>query len=738
MQIRMQLATLKKQGMTASEYFDRVKGYADTLAASGSPLQDDEIISYLLSGLNEDYDSLVTSITIRPSPMTLSEVYNHLISFEMRRASRSSTTQLDASSVNYASRGGPGNRGGRGGNGGGRAPRGRNGGGGGGGNGRNNGGTRSSSSSSTTKPECQIYGKEGHLAKRCWYRYDEDDKKTTAYASNPSYSMDSYWISDTGATDHVTNYLDRLAVREKYQGKDQIQIAGGTGMPILHVGHSQIFAPHRSLKLKNILHAPASSKHLLSVHRFTSDNNVFFEFHPHFFVVKDRVTKIPLLHGRCKNGLYPLALNSGVKSSEALHVATPTAETWHYRLGHPGLSVVQRVVSQNNLLVSSNNVASVCNACQMAKSHQLPFSDSNKVTASPLEIVHTDVWGPAVRSSSGFHYYVSFIDDSKFTWIYLIKHKSEVENIFLQFHKHVERMMNKKILSVQSDWGGEYQRLHQYFQDVGIQHRISCPHTHQQNGVAERKHRHIVDVGLALLAHSSMPLRFWDEAFLTACYLINRIPSRVIQHLSPFEKFTGSKPDYSSLKIFGSASWPNLRPYNAHKLSFRSQRCVFLGYSSHHKGYKCLLPSTGRVYLSRDVIFDEHCFPYAESSINTTKPIVSETALLPPVALPSEPSQSPSSDSAPIASDHMDDRVNTVPLHNETDHSPGDISLAMQVTDDIDAGDIEDAAAQLTTDTIAPDVVVSENIQPEPAAPPAVSRPCTRLQNQIIKPKKIQ
>lgn len=245
-----------------------------------------------------------------------------------------------------------------------------------------------------------------------------------------------------------------------------------------------------------------------------------------------------------------------------------------------------------------------------------------------------------------------------------------------------------------------------------------------------------MDVGLALLAHSSMPLRFWDEAFLTACYLINRIPSRVIQHLSPFEKFTGSKPDYSSLKIFGSASWPNLRPYNAHKLSFRSQRCVFLGYSSHHKGYKCLLPSTGRVYLSRDVIFDEHCFPYAESSINTTKPIVSETALLPPVALPSEPSQSPSSDSAPIASDHMDDRVNTVPLHNETDHPPGDISLAMQVTDDIDAGDIEDAAAQLTTDTIAPDVVVSENIQPEPAAPPAVSRPCTRLQNQIIKPKK--
>jgi hypothetical protein len=152
---------------------------------------------------------------------------------------------------------------------------------------------------------------------------------------------------------------------------------------------------------------------------------------------------------------------------------------------------------------------------------------------------------------------------------------------------------------MQTDWGGEYQKLSPFFERVGISHLVSCPHTHQQNGSAERKHRHIVKVGLALLAHVSMPLKYWDETFLTAVFLINRLLTPVLAHASPIELLFRSKPDYSFLMIFGCACWPNLRPYNSHKLSFRSKQCVFLGYSSHHKGYKCLDISTGRVYISR-------------------------------------------------------------------------------------------------------------------------------------------
>lgn len=208
---------------------------------------------------------------------------------------------------------------------------------------------------------------------------------------------------------------------------------------------------------------------------------------------------------------------------------------------------------------------------------------------------------------------MSFIDDfSKFTWIYPLKHKSEVFSKFQEFQTLVERLFDRKIITMQTDWGGEYQALHSFFSKIGITHHVSCPHAHQQNGPAERKHRHIVDVGLSLLAHAFMPLKFWDEAFYSATYLINRTPTKVLDYATPLERLFGHKPDYNFLRTFGCACWPNLRPYNQRKLAFRSKQCVFHGYSPHHKGYKCLDVASGRVYISRDVTFDENEFPFSK------------------------------------------------------------------------------------------------------------------------------
>ena len=126
-----------------------------------------------------------------------------------------------------------------------------------------------------------------------------------------------------------------------------------------------------------------------------------------------------------------------------------------------------------------------------------------------------------------------------------------------------------------------------------------------------------------------MPLKFWDEAFLTATFLINLLPSKVIDFDTPTERLLGTTPNYEALRIFGCACWPNLRPYNKRKLSFRSTRCVFLGYSPHHKGVKCLDTSTGRVYISRDVVFDESVFPFASLNPNVGKRLQKEILLLP-------------------------------------------------------------------------------------------------------------
>lgn len=123
----------------------------------------------------------------------------------------------------------------------------------------------------------------------------------------------------------------------------------------------------------------------------------------------------------------------------------------------------------------------------------------------------------------------------------------------MTFQNMVERQFNHKIRAVQTDWGREYQSLHSFFTRIGISHHVSCLHAHQQNRSAKRKHQHIVEVGLSLLAHASMPLKFWDEAVLTAIFLINRLPSRVINNETPYERLFGDAPDYSFLRAFSCA-----------------------------------------------------------------------------------------------------------------------------------------------------------------------------------------
>jgi histone deacetylase 1/2 len=98
--------------------------------------------------------------------------------------------------------------------------------------------------------------------------------------------------------------------------------------------------------------------------------------------------------------------------------------------------------------------------------------------------------------------------------VYFLCHKSDVFQCFSDFQQLVERKFDRKILAMQTDWG-EYQSLNTFFKCIGIAHHVSCPHAHQQNRSAEHKHHHIVEVGLSLLAHASMPLKFWDEAFAT-------------------------------------------------------------------------------------------------------------------------------------------------------------------------------------------------------------------------------
>jgi hypothetical protein len=215
--------------------------------------------------------------------------------------------------------------------------------------------------------------KFGHAADRCWHRFEEDyvpDERNASAAMN-SYSVDNTWYTDTGATDHITGELEKLSIRDKYNGGDQIHTASGAGMNIKHVGHSTIRTPVRNLHLRNILHVPSTKKNLVSVHRLASGNNVFLEFHPNFFLIKDRNTRSTLVEGPCRKGLYPLPSTA---SKQAFGINKVSLDRWHNRLGHPSFPIVERVLKNHKLPFSPElNKDVVCDACQKGKVTSFPI-----------------------------------------------------------------------------------------------------------------------------------------------------------------------------------------------------------------------------------------------------------------------------------------------------------------------------------------------------------------------------
>jgi hypothetical protein len=142
---------------------------------------------------------------------------------------------------------------------------------------------------------------------------------------------------------------------------------------------------------------------------------------------------------------------------------------------------------------------------------------------------------------------------------------------------------------------------------------MSCPYTSPQNGKAECIIRSVINVIRTLLIQASLPGRYWAEGLHTATYLLNRLPTMAIQAACPHLVLFGSAPSYEHLRVFGCMCYPNTTATAPHKHSPRSTRCVFLGYSADHKGYRCLDLSINRLIVSRHVVFDEDSFPLAAS-----------------------------------------------------------------------------------------------------------------------------
>ncbi|XP_035544580.1 uncharacterized protein LOC118347977 [Juglans regia] len=276
---------------------------ADTLAATGSPLSNKELVTYLLNGLGPSYEPFVTSITTRSDPITPHELYHLLLIHETRLSHNSRNTSPTFSlqpSVNLSTgqhrdqRGRStyrGNRGSRG---------------------RNRGSYRGRSSqpfqnypssntfqnnyssSNTNRPICQVCSKPGHVALQCHYRFDhayqyEPPQSFTANYTSSTSVADPTWYPDSAATYHLTHDLSHLNISsEPYTGHDQIRVGNGNGLPIENIGDSSFLSNSSSFHLHQLLHVPTITKNLVSVSQFCTDNSFFFEFHSNHFNVKDK------------------------------------------------------------------------------------------------------------------------------------------------------------------------------------------------------------------------------------------------------------------------------------------------------------------------------------------------------------------------------------------------------------------------------------------------------------------
>ena len=178
-----------------------------------------------------------------------------------------------------------------------------------------------------------------------------------------------------------------------------------------------------------------------------------------------------------------------------------------------------------------------------------------------------------------------------------------------------ERQFNKQVKIIGSDNGTEFMCLKNYFLEHKIIFQTSCTRTPQQNGRVERKHQHILNVARALRFQGHLPIDFWGECVLTAAYLINRTPSTILNGKTPYEALYGHPPSYEHLRVFGSLCYAHNQGTKGDKFASRSRRCVFVGYPYGKKGWSLYDLETQTFFISRDVVFSEHEFPFDPNQI---------------------------------------------------------------------------------------------------------------------------
>ena len=436
------------------------------------------------------------------------------------------------------------------------------------------------------------------------------------------------WIIDSGATCHMCN--DKTDFTDFVEQDTDVILgdghhlkAEGSGTITLEVDKSD--RKQKTCTLKDVMYVPDLSYNLFSVSRATKAGKTV-DFSEADCEIVDGSQRL-IATGSREGCLYFLDCSGNDRQQVNVAGSVSQEKLWHRRYGHLGIQNLKRLVVEDMVVGLRSDMTQdigVCEPCAEGKHHRSKFPTAGgKRGKEILDLVHSDVCGKmSTGSLSGCEYFLTIIDDkTRYTWIYVLKHKDEVFARFLEWKALVENSTGRKLKALRTDNGGEYtsKEFETYLKQNGIRHERTVPKTPEQNGVTERMNRTIVETARCMLVEAKLPRKFWAEAVLTAVYLRNRSPTTAVNGMTPFEALTGDKPCVHILRVFGCLAYVHVPKDERRKFDSKSKRCILLGYGSETKAYRLYEKIRGRIIYSRDVIFDESkCGIEEERIVNET------------------------------------------------------------------------------------------------------------------------
>lgn len=614
--IRKSLLTMKFDTghETLANHFLKFDKIVRQLRSTGATLEETDIVCHLLLTMPSEYNTVVTAIeTLSMENINLSFVKNRLLDEESkwndsRKKSHSEVNPLTA----FASR--PGKS------------------------------FANKNKESRTKGNgrfpfrCHFCGLKGHKKSKCYKFLSQSESKSANVIDKeptitteescmfPAIIGDSSedkikWYLDSGATEHLIDDNVLLQNVKRLESPVKIKVAkSGIYLYAKHVGELNVISYVNGVEIpitiKNVLSVPDLKFNLLSVS--VLEHNGFRVIFENGKGTIDKNGKLIAVAKRTNFKLYEL----NVKQAETCVNTCLNEENmvlWHKRLGHLNFESMKHLKQQVDGIESEFKKPPLhkCEMCIEGKQTQLPHKHERTRAKRPLQLIHSDLFGPVNPTShDGKRYVLTFIDDyTHFTVAYTMKYKSELFHYFKIYEAMAGAFFNNRLSRFRCDNGGEYisSEIKEFFEKNGIQFEFTIRYTPQQNGVAERMNRSIIERARSMILGCNLGKVFWSEAVLTAVYLINRSPTTALEGKIPAQIWYGRKQNLTKLKVFGCTAFLKIpKELVGGKFDSKSKKCYFVGYCIN--GYRLWCPQERKIYFGHDVIFDEHKFIFDRSN----------------------------------------------------------------------------------------------------------------------------